>query len=291
MNLLAFLDKFPDEQACIDHLIALRYPDGFVCKHCGHKHGYYLNARRSFQCAACKKQLCVTANTVFHGSKIPLREWFLLMHLLSTSKKGMSALGLQRQLPHHDYTTILRMLSKLKQVMSKREGRYMLIGEVEVDEAFFGGCLPGGKRGKGSENKKKVLVMTSVDSDKDRPQYVRFKVVDNLKGDTLKGEIQKTIATESTVVTDGYTGYNGLNEAGYEHVAFSNLSGKDNQVYLPWVHIMISNAKRFILGTHHSVQYLQSYLDAFSWRFNRRFSNLFERLLHASLEAKPALSQ
>lgn len=288
MDLLAFVEQFPDEKSCVDHIISLRYPEGFTCKHCQHHGGWYLNARRAFQCKGCNRQSCVTADTVFHGSKVPLREWFLMMHLLATSKKGMSALALQRQLPRHDENTIRLMLKKLKAVMAERNGRYKLQGEVEIDEAFFGGCLPGGKRGKGSENKQKVLVMASVNEVIDAPLYVHFEVVDDLKGETLKREIVEHIEKGSNLVTDGYTGYNGLDEMGYDHTSFVGLKGKDNAVYLPWVHILISNAKRFIGGTHHSVRHLQRYLDEFAWRFNRRFNNLFDRLLLASLEYIPA---
>jgi transposase-like protein len=284
MDLLAFADQFSDEQACIDHLIHLRYPTGFMCDHCHHHGGYPLYARRSFQCKSCKRQRSVTANTVFHGTKVPLREWFLAIHLLATSKKGMSALALQRQLPHHEENTIRLMLKKLHAVMTERNGRYKLVGEVEVDEAFFGGCLPGGKRGRGSENKKKVLVMVSVDDERDAPEYVHFEVVDDLKGDTLKGEIVAHVEAGSTLLSDGYAGYNGLEALGYNHASFVGLKGEDNAAYLPWVHILISNAKRFIGGTHHSVRYLQQYLDGFAWRFNRRFMNLFDRLLFASVE-------
>lgn len=284
MDLLAFTEKFPTEKACIDHIISLRYPDGFICDHCGHHGGWYLNARRAFQCKSCNRQRSITADTVFHGSKVPLREWFLMMHLLSTSKKGMSALALQRQLPKHDENTIRLMLKKLHAVMHERNGMYKLAGEIEIDDAFFGGCLPGGKRGKGSENKKKVLVMVSVDEVRDCPLYVQMQVVDGLKKETLEAEIEAHVEKGSTAITDGYSGYSGLEAAGYEHADFVGLKGQDNQAYMPWVNIMISNAKRFISGTHHSVGYLQRYLDGFCWRFNRRFMNLFDRLLHASLQ-------
>jgi transposase-like protein len=128
-------------------------------------------------------------------------------------------------------------------------------------------------------------------SEEDRPTDVKFKVVESLDKNTIEKTLTESIKPNSMVVTDGYKGFSGLSKIGFEHVPFTMQTPKDNQAYLPWVHILISNAKRFILGTHHSVKYLQSYLDEFSWRFNRRFCNLFERLLNTGLSRKPAYAK
>jgi len=247
-----------------------------------------MRARRTFECAECHRQQSITAGTLFHKTRVPLQEWFLAIHLLATSKKGISALALQRQLPRHDENTIRLLLRKLQRAMGEREALYQLAGVVEADEAFFGGRQAGGKRGRGVENKRKVLVAVSVDED-DRPRKVKFIVVQSLDKATLSDAVSTQVAAGSTVVTDGYAGYNDLEALGYEHAAFTIQKPSDNQAYLPWVHILIANAKRFILGTHHSVRYLERYLAEFAWRFNRRFTNLFfERLLVSSLACKPA---
>lgn len=147
MDLIAFFERFPDEQACIDHLIAVRWPEGFVCQHCGHHGGYYLQARRAFECEHCQRQQSIRSGTLFEKTLVPLREWFLAIHLLATSKKGISALALQRQLPKHQENTIRLMLKKLKGAMSQREALYQLAGVIELDEA----CMGGKPRGKGRE--------------------------------------------------------------------------------------------------------------------------------------------
>jgi transposase-like protein len=137
MDLLAFLEQFSDEAACEARIIETRWPQGFICQHCNGTKAWYLTARRSFECASCHKQQSITAGTVFHKTRVPLREWFLLIHLLATSKKGMSVLALQRQLPQHEENTIRLMLRKLKAAMAEREAIYQLAGVIEVDDAFL----------------------------------------------------------------------------------------------------------------------------------------------------------
>jgi transposase-like protein len=287
MDLLTFFERFPDEDACEAHIISVRWPHGYVCPHCASTKAWYMRARRTFECADCHRQQSITAGTLFHKTRVPLQEWFLAIHLLATSKKGISALALQRQLPQHDENTIRLMLAKLQRAMAERDALYQLAGVVEVDEAFFGGRRAGGKRGRGSENKQKVLVAVSVDGD-DQPQKVKFAVLEALDRQALSEALSQRVEPGATVVTDGYVGYSALQAQGYDHAAFKMQKPSDNQAYLPWVHIVISNAKRFILGTHHSVRHLQRYLAEFAWRFNRRFTNLFERLLISSLACKPA---
>lgn len=130
----------------------------------------------------------------------------------------------------------------------------------------------------------KVLVSVSVDAEKNRPKYVKFKVISDLSGPTLEAALTQHVQLGATVKTDGYRGHSRFSKAGYDHAPRMMTNPEDNKAHLPWVHILISNAKRFILGTHHSVEYLQSYLDEFAWRFNRRFTNLFDRLLFTTLQ-------
>src|SRR5436190_5730157 len=98
LNLLEFQSKFPDEASCELHLIASRWPEGFVCSGCRSKECWYFGKRRTFQCKQCKRQESITANTMFHRSRTPLREWFLAIYLICESKKGVSGLALARHL-------------------------------------------------------------------------------------------------------------------------------------------------------------------------------------------------
>jgi DNA-directed RNA polymerase subunit RPC12/RpoP len=98
MNLLEFQEQFPDEAACERHLIAKRWPEGYVCQQCGSKESWYIPARRAFECPYCGAQKTITADAMFHRSRTPLKEWFLAIYLVTESKKGVSGLALQRHL-------------------------------------------------------------------------------------------------------------------------------------------------------------------------------------------------
>lgn len=290
MNLLEFQQSFSREEDCIEYLIQQRWPEGYACTRCGHGEAGYHPARRHFQCKACKYQQSVTAGTLFHKTRTPLQEWFWAIYLMSNSKKGISALELQRLLGAKDYERILAMKHRIRQAMENRESLYQLDGFVEVDEAFFGGARSG-KPGRGSENKSVVLVSVSV-KENDKPGYVKMTVIANAKGQTILETFKRQVKENSIAVSDGWPAYNKLTESGYEHIACPISEPKDNQLFLPWVNILISNAKRFIQGTHHSVrpEYLQGYLNEFCFRFNRRFFNtdLFKRTLFAGIHFKPS---
>jgi hypothetical protein len=287
LNLLAFQAKFPDETACENHLIQTRWPDGFICGKCQCKDAWYIRSRRTFQCKHCNCQESITANTMFHRSRTPLLEWFLAIYLVCESKKGISGLSLARHLGMKDERRAYTLKGHIQKAMSERNNRYLLQGFVEVDEAFFGGKAHG--QGTGPVSKTAVLVAVSV-NEQDNPDFVRFKVIDNTKAETIETAAKTMLAPSCQVVTDAHRSHNYFSEIFQEHIACTLEKPEQSKEYLPWVHILISNAKRFILGTHHSVQYLQNYLEEFSWRFNRRFGNLFDRMLISALNYKPDYS-
>jgi transposase-like protein len=209
---------------------------------------------------------------------------------MTTSKKGISALELQRLLGAPYYQRVHHMKQRIQEAMEARESLYQLNTFVEVDEAFFGGSRTGVKGGRGSNHLTTVQVSVAV-GENDRPTYAKMKVIPDTTATTLTNTVLEHIEPGSIVVTDGWQGYNRLEEYGYTHLPCSTPTPKEAQLYLPWVHILISNAKRFILGTHHAVQpqNLQRYLNEFCYRFNRRFfnNNLFQRALYAATLFKP----
>lgn len=284
MNLLAFQAKFPDEAACENHLIQTRWPEGFICGHCQSKMAWYIPSRRTFQCKECRRQESITANTRFHRSRTSLKEWFLAIYLVCESKKGISGLGLARHLGMKDERRAYTLKGHIQKAMSERNNRYLLQGFVEVDEAFFGGKTQG--QGTGGLGKTAVLVAVSV-NEQDTPDFVRFQVIDNTRANTIEKVAKTMLAQTCQVVTDAHPSHNHFSEIFQEHIPCTQEKPAQSREYLPWVHILISNAKRFILGTHHSVTHLQNYLEEFSWRFNRRFCNLFERMLVSALNYRP----
>ena len=134
-TLAEFERRFASEQACRDYLVALRWPEGFVCPRCGHERAWSL-ARGLLQCTACDAQTSVTAGTILQGTRKPLTLWFRAMWHVTSHKTGVSALGLQRVLGLGSYETAWVWLHKLRRAMV-RPGRDRLHGPVEVDETYL----------------------------------------------------------------------------------------------------------------------------------------------------------
>ena len=165
MNLLNFISQYPDEESCKLKLKAIRDKEGIVCRHCGGKEHYWKSDKWQYECKSCKTRTTLRSGTIMHGSQLPLRYWFVAMHLLTSTKKSFSALELQRQLGHRYYEPIWGMLHKLRLAMGKRDDKYILSGQIELDEGFFSTEVNPDqkdkplKRGRGSQKKTKVLVM------------------------------------------------------------------------------------------------------------------------------------
>lgn len=258
-TIFEFNQWFPDEAACVRFLIQSRWPDGFVCPHCGGKAYYWMEKRGLLQCTTCRFQVSPIAGTVMHRSKQPLRLWFQAAYLVTTHTPGMSALQFQRQVGLNNYETAFTMLHKLRSAMV-RPGRDRIGGLVEVDETYIGGERPG-RVGRGALGK--VIVAGAVEVRGKAASRVRLRVIPDVKGETLTGFVQDNIVEDSTVKTDEFRGYSRLAETGYDHV----ITGE-----LIHIHRVFSNLKTWLIGTHHGVspQHLQAYLNEYTYRFNRR---------------------
>ena len=145
---LTFMDRYRDEAACIAALAELRWPNGFTCVGCAGRRAYQLAARpRVFECADCGRQHSVTAGTVFHRTRTPLRKWFAAAWLIGQDKRGVSALFLARELALR-YDTAWLMAHKLRHGLSERP-EYPLDGLIEIDESYYGGRGKPESRGRG----------------------------------------------------------------------------------------------------------------------------------------------
>ncbi|MHC4200634.1 MAG: IS1595 family transposase, partial [Planctomycetota bacterium] len=131
-----FVRRFATEAACRSYLASLRWPEGFVCLACGRRKGWP-TARGTVFCASCRRQTSPTAGTVLHGSRVPLRKWFLAMRRACTGKTGLSPKALQRELELGSYRTAWLMVRRLRQAMGG-VARERLRGKVEVDEILVG---------------------------------------------------------------------------------------------------------------------------------------------------------
>jgi len=258
-TIFEFNEWFPDEPACVRFLIESRWPDGFACPKCGHDKYYWMGVRKLLQCQNCKYQTSVTAGTVMHRSRMPLKLWFHAAYLVSTLTPGMSALQFQRQVGIASYKTAFLMLHKLRAAMV-RTGRDRLSGPVEVDETYIGG-KKAGPPGRGAEGK--VIVVGAVDIRGKYANRVRLKVIPNVTQETLTDFVKANAEEGSTIKTDDWQGYNKLVQAGYRH---------EIDLDLIYIHRVFSNLKMWLIGTHHGVspQHLQAYLNEYTFRFNRR---------------------
>ena len=137
MNLIEFNRHFPNEEACKEHLKALRERNGITCPKCGCTHHYWKGYRSQWQCSRCGHRTSLTSGSVMHGTKLPLLYWFIAIHLLTSTKTTFSASELQRQLGHKRYQPRWELLHKLRTVMGQRDAQYTLSGEIELDEGFL----------------------------------------------------------------------------------------------------------------------------------------------------------
>ena len=290
---------FRTDADCLDYLEWLRWPDGFICPTCGHDGGWRLDDAR-FMCPECGARSSVTAGTIFDRTRTPLTVWFSACWLFATGKDGISALSLKRLLEIGSYQTAWAMLHRLRSVLV-RPGRDLLTGTVQVDETYIGGAEPGlrGGRAKG----KKILTGIAVEI-REPKGFGRCRILPlvDASAESLHGFVMDHVEPGSTIVTDGWQGYQGLAQLGFVHDRRSQgaarAGGDDPGKLLPAVHRVASLAKRWLLGTHQgSVDdaHLVSYLDEFVFRFNRRRSRsrgmVFYRVLELAVGHGPVRYQ
>lgn len=280
-----FQEKFRTEEACQQHLFAIRWKDGFRCPKCGHDHYYKISKPLLFQCAVCRHQTSLTAGTIFHKTRTPLQVWFWALFLVAHDKRGISALALAREL-EVSYKTAWLLLHKIRKAMHEREQRYTLQGIVEMDEAYFGGPGEDPKRGRGT-NKTPVLVAMAL-TQQGKPKHLKMKAVKNVGSESVKDFVEHNLDTDVTIVSDGFSTYKTLAQS-YRTLAMK-FDPKNNPDHMQWAHKAIANAKAFIQGTYHGIKgkHLQAYLDEYDYRYNRRNfqGEWFNRLLTAAVSVK-----
>ena len=287
INLVDFVNRFPNDDACRQYLFKMRWPERFKCPICSNDKYYLLAKYHLYQCTDCNHQVSVTAGTVMHKTKVPLLKWFLALILVATDKRGCSALTIQRHIKVN-YKTAWLMLHKIRHAMAQQDKRYLLDGIIQLDEAYFGG--PNGKQGRGTEKAVAFVAVSTDISDKQAtiPLFAKIKVSDKLSMKTVKDFVTGAIEPGSKIATDCFGIYNSLTDNGFEHEKYLSGSSECNQA-LDWAHTIISNAKTFILGTYHGLAqcHLQAYLDEYCYRLNRRkwVNQLFPRLLNACVSS------
>jgi transposase-like protein len=271
-----FHRMFPDERACETYLEHLRWPTGFKCDHCGHRHGWWIGEWRRYDCAKCRRASYLTAGTVMHKSHTPLMIWFYGAFYAGTLTPGISAIQFQRQLGLSRYETAFNLLHKLRHGMVNPD-RGKLEGTVQIDETFMGGVRVGEKGGRSVEFKTAVIGAVEVHPTKkggERAGRIRLHVVPNTGKRSCEGFVKAHVEEGSTVVTDGWIGYEDLPKLGYDYQPTIIGDERAGAKHLRLVHLEISNFKTYIRGTYHGRverQHLQAYCNEFMFRHNRRF--------------------
>jgi ISXO2-like transposase domain/Transposase zinc-ribbon domain len=195
------LDWFPDDQACLSYLERVRWSGGFLCPCCGAVGGDWWAVRRGLRkCAVCRHETSVTAGTIFHGSRLPLRSWFGAIWYVVNQKNGVSALGLQRVLGFGSYQTAWAWLHKLRRAMVL-PGRELLTGAVEIDETLVGGVKPS-RPGRSTDGK--ALVVIAAECHDNGPGRVRMCRIANASAEMLTDLVLDDVARGNEVRTDGW---------------------------------------------------------------------------------------
>ena len=287
-TLLEFEERFATEEACRQYLYDIRWPSGFRCPKCGSA-GAWSTGRKTYRCHRCDHQISVTAGTIFHDTRFPLRAWFRAIWSVTSQKHGISAVGMQRALGLGSYRTAWVWLHKLRRAMV-RPGRERLTGIVEIDETYVGGERPG-KRGRGAAGKTLVIVATEVHDD--RIGRIRMQRVNDASEASLTAAVRANVEPGSEVRTDGWSGYVGLVPPEYQHTIIRRDATIGDNL-LPHVNRVVSLVKRWLLGSHQGAvrpTHLDYYLDEFTFRFNRRTSRsrgmLFYRLIQQAVAVDP----
>ncbi len=176
--------------------------EGYLCPRCGHGKAYELTTRAVLKCRKCGYQTSVTAGTVLHATRLPIRQWFLAAYLVATHTPGISVVQLQRQLGITRDETAWAMLQKLRRAMVRPE-RDRIMGMVEVDDAYVGG-LEEGRRGGRQRGGSKAIVVAAVEIRGRGSGWIRLGVVEDVSGDSLVGFVEGAVAPGSVVFTDGW---------------------------------------------------------------------------------------
>jgi transposase-like protein len=241
------------------------------------------------RCSLCRIRTSVTAGTIFDRTRTPLTVWFAACWLFASAKDGVSALGLQRSLEIGSYQTAWAMLHRLRSVLVAPD-RERLTGQVEVDETYIGGEEPGLKGGRAKGKKAMVAIAVEVQDPKGFGRC-RMAIIADGSAESLHPFVTANVEPGSTVITDGWQGYRGIDKLGYKHEPRSQRAararGEDIGLLLPGVHRVASLAKRWLLGTHQGAvdnAHLDGYLNEFVFRFNRRKSRSRGLVFHRVLE-------
>lgn len=268
LNFQKFFKQYPNEDACLLHLMEVRFGLQHVCRKCTREAKFFrIASEHAFSCQWCGDHVHPKVGTLFQNTHLSLQLWFYAIYLFTNSRHGVSAKELERQLGI-PYKTAWRMGHQIRNHMAKVDGQDPLSGTVEVDETLVGGVHKGGKRGRGAEGKTVIFGMMEKDGD------VMTHVVPNVRRKTLYPLIEAGVEKGSTIHSDELKTYATLSKEGYGHETVNHGAGeyvRDN-VHVNGLEGYWSQLKRSIRSTHTFVspKHLSSYAGEFEYRYNSR---------------------
>jgi transposase-like protein len=283
-TLRQFQTAFPTEESCLDHLFKVRFGSGFNCPGCERPAKFHrVTTRRSYVCQWCGHQVYPTAGTPLDRTRTPLRDWFYVMFLFTTTRNGVAAKRVERELGV-TYKTAWRMCHQIREYMGSLDSDDPLggMGEtVEIDETLIGGSVSG--KGSGYKGNKTCVVGML-----ERGGELVTRVAPRRTKQAMHGLILSHVLPGSTVNTDEFGGYKDIGLSGYRHVTVNHAAGEYakpcgagvNAIEGFWAQL-----KRGINGTHIHVsgKHLPKYLGEFEYRWNMRQAPqlMLDRMMHS----------
>lgn len=272
MTYTDFMRLFPDNTACLDYLKAKFYADGTECPKCGKASKFHrIKSRSAYSCQFCAHHVYPTAGTIFHKSTTSLQLWFWAIYLMSSTRCGISAKELEREIGV-TYKTAHRMFKQIRTLLEQPDEP--LTGNVEVDETAGGGRLRAGDSLRGLRAlhaDARPTIWGAVE----RGGQVRAKVVKSRGALDIEPAVYTHVLPESIIFTDEWKGYrNSLSAsyAGHHRIRHQERIYVDGDVHTNTIEGFFGLMKNGIRGVYHSVsaKYLQNYLDEYAWRYNHR---------------------
>jgi transposase-like protein len=284
-----------DELAAVEFFEKQRWGNTPACVKCGSVEVYKMadsktgerNSRYLWRCRDCKEQYTVRIGTVYEESRIPLKHWTYAFWRACSSKKGVSALEIQRNC-QISYKSALFLMNRIRFAMAPDlPTAAPLTGTVEADETYVGGK----PRNKWIDNRREPSNKTIVFAAVERGGEIRRRIIPNVTAETLKSELKRVVDPRARIMTDELVSYKGIGdsfEGGHHRVRHRIGQYAKGDVTTNTVESSHALVKRGIVGIYHNVsrEYLHRYLWQYDFLWNNRKLNDGERTIAAVKSAE-----